>query len=54
MEHGANPIINGFAIVTSWSSIGGGIYESVISSAQSTLNMVIRDNAFQELEDGLN
>lgn len=46
---GAKPIITGFTTVTSWTSIGSGIYESVISSAQTTLNMVTKNDVFQAL-----
>ena len=47
--NGAKPVISGFTNVANWTSIGGGIYEKVLSSAQSTLNMVLFDNNVQPM-----
>ncbi|HEY1870914.1 MAG TPA: hypothetical protein VGG71_07645, partial [Chitinophagaceae bacterium] len=46
---GNRPIMTGFQTVSSWTSYGSGIYESVFSPGQSTLNMVTRNNAFQPM-----
>ncbi len=37
---GAKPIISGFSTISSWTSLGGGIYQSSASSCKPTLNMV--------------
>lgn len=44
-----NAIISGFQSVPSWTLLSGGIYESTISAAQSTLMMVTLDGAFQPI-----
>jgi ribosomal protein L14 len=46
---GARPIITGFTTPTSWTSIGNGVYETVVTSGQATMNMVARDDAFQPI-----
>jgi hypothetical protein len=46
---GAKPIISGFTTLGAWTSIGGGLYEQVVSAAQSTMNMVLRNNVFQSI-----
>lgn len=45
---GAIPEITGLTEVSSWSSIGGGLYETTIGSA-STLNMVLLDDVVQPI-----
>lgn len=42
-------IIIGWTTLGAWTSLGGGLYEQVISAAQSTLNMVLRDGSFQPI-----
>ena len=37
---GAKPVISGFNTVTSWTSIGSGIYQAAVPFAKSSLNMV--------------
>jgi uncharacterized protein YjdB len=38
---GTNPVISGLATLTSWTSIGNGIYESTPTTCKPTLNMVV-------------
>jgi len=45
---GADPIISGFTTLTSWSSSGGGIFKSPITSS-TTINMVTLDGVPQAL-----
>ncbi len=44
---GAKPVITGLTQITNWTSRGSGVYESVVSGAQSTLNMVVMNGNFQ-------
>lgn len=46
---GAKPIISGFVTVSSWTSDGGGVYESTLGSGLSTLNMVTINGVFQAI-----
>jgi hypothetical protein len=41
---GAKPIITGFKTLTTWTSLGNGIYQSAVPAAKTTLNMVTLDN----------
>lgn len=41
---GAKPVISGFTTLTSWTSIGGGIYQSAVVAPVSQLNMVTLNN----------
>ena len=42
---GANPIITGLNTVSSWSSLGGNIWEATVPRGLSTLNMVVLNNS---------
>ena len=44
---GNKPVISGFATVSSWTSVGNGLYEATVSTELSTINMVTLDGAFQ-------
>jgi len=44
---GNKPIISGFATISSWTSVGNGLYEATVSAGLSTLNMVTLDGNFQ-------
>jgi hypothetical protein len=44
---GAKPIINGFTTLSSWTSLGGGIYEAFLANDKVTLNLVTLDGANQ-------
>lgn len=44
---GNKPVISGFATISSWMSVGNGLYEATVSAGLSTLNMVTLDGAFQ-------
>jgi hypothetical protein len=44
---GNKPVISGFATISSWTSVGNGLYEATVSAGLSTLNMVTLDGAFQ-------
>ena len=46
---GAKPVISGFQNITNWTSIGNGLYESVVTAGLSTLNMVTLNNSFQPI-----
>ncbi len=45
---GARPMITGFSTVSSWKSLGGGIYEAVVN-AKSNLNMVAINGRPQQI-----
>src|SRR5689334_4819174 len=44
---GNKPIISGFATISSWTSVGNGLYEATVSAGLATLNMVTLDGNFQ-------
>ena len=44
---GNKPVISGFATISSWTSVGNGLYEATVSAGLSTLNMVTLDGNFQ-------
>lgn len=44
---GANPVLNGFADLTSWAPIGNGIYETTLSGLSAGLNVVRFNGADQ-------
>jgi len=44
---GNKPVISGFATVSSWTSVGNGLYEATVSAGLSTLNVVTLDGNFQ-------
>jgi hypothetical protein len=46
---GAKPIITGFVNITSWSSMGNGIYQAYVPAAKISLNMVTLNNVPQAL-----
>lgn len=46
---GARPIITGFVTLSSWSSIGGGVYQSLCPACNLKDNMVIRDGVEQNI-----
>ncbi|HMG66871.1 MAG TPA: right-handed parallel beta-helix repeat-containing protein, partial [Chitinophagaceae bacterium] len=44
---GAKPVITGFSSISSWTSVGNGLYEAVVPAGLSTLNVVTLDGVFQ-------
>jgi hypothetical protein len=48
---GNKPIITGFTAIGSWTSIGSGRYQAVLSSGLATLNAVNINGNFQPIED---
>ena len=44
---GNKPVISGFATISSWTSVGNGLYEAIVSTESATLNMVTLDGNFQ-------
>lgn len=46
---GTNPIFSGFFSIPSWTSIGGNKWTAVVPSAQTTLNMLTINGAFQPI-----
>ena|SRR5689334_22400031 len=45
--NGNKPIISGFVAISSWTSIGNGLYEAPVDAGLSTLNLVTLDGNFQ-------
>src|SRR6185369_3256397 len=43
---GSKPLISGFTTISSWASVGNGLYEASVST-ESSINMVTLDGAFQ-------
>lgn len=46
---GTEPVINGFTNLSSWSSLGNGIYESPCSSCGSKLNLVTLNDSLKAM-----
>ncbi len=46
---GANPVISGLTTISSWISLGGNLYSSVIPGGLSNLNMVVVNGIFQPI-----
>ena len=46
---GAKPVISGSTTVSTWSSVGNGIYQAAVPGAKSTLNLVTLNNQPQAL-----
>lgn len=48
---GVNPVVSGFTALatTSWTSVGGGVYQSSLTSASASLNMVVINNQPQQI-----
>ena len=43
---GSKPLISGFTTISSWASVGNGLYEATVST-ESSINMITLDGAFQ-------
>ena len=46
---GTKPVISGLSTVSSWTSLGGNLYEASVTNVKAAVNLVLRDGAIQQV-----